>query len=229
MKKLPISLTRRELLAGWCYLGLELFVLPYLLPLANALLPSPLSLGKLNFLFFSLNFLVLAVVFRRFLQASWRYARQHGKALLSAAALGFAVYLAAAGLVALALARVAPEFSNANDVSIAAMAREDALLMGIGTVLLVPMAEEILYRAVLFGSLYARNPMGAYVVSCLVFCAIHVLGYVGAYPAGMLLLSCLQYLPAGLCLAWVYVRSGSIFAPAIIHMLVNLSAFLMLL
>ena len=35
-------------------------------------------------------------------------------------------------------------------------------------------------------------------------------------------LAFLQYLPAGLCLAWCYVKSGSICGPILMHALINL-------
>jgi membrane protease YdiL (CAAX protease family) len=31
----------------------------------------------------------------------------------------------------------------------------------------------------------------------------------------------LQYLPAGLCLAWAYIRGGTIFASIVIHAAIN--------
>ena len=36
-----------------------------------------------------------------------------------------------------------------------------------------------------------------------------------------MLMALLQYLPAGLCLAWSYAKSDTIFAPILIHALVN--------
>jgi membrane protease YdiL (CAAX protease family) len=48
-----------------------------------------------------------------------------------------------------------------------------------------------------------------------------VLGYIGSADLLTLALCFLQYIPAGLCLAWAYDASGSIFAPVLIHTVIN--------
>ena len=47
------------------------------------------------------------------------------------------------------------------------------------------------------------------------------LGYIGLYSPLELMMAVLQYLPAGLCLAWSYIRGDTIFAPIVIHAAVN--------
>ena len=95
------------------------------------------------------------------------------------------------------------------------------LLMLIGTVILVPPVEECLFRGLIFGLFHRRSRLAAYAVSSLLFCAIHVIGYIGYYEPLHLLLCFVQYLPAGLALGWAYEFSGSIYAPTLIHMAVN--------
>ena len=55
----------------------------------------------------------------------------------------------------------------------------------------------------------------------LAFALIHILGYVGQYTPLEILMAVLQYLPAGLCLAWSYTKADTIFAPIAIHATVN--------
>lgn len=215
MKKLTITMTRREVMLGWLYLGLELFVLPNLFAFGNGLLDTPLSAARLNFLFFVVNFCAIAGIFHPFLRESLLQAKE--QKILSSAALGLAFYW----LGSLALTLLPFDFHNVNDASIAAMAAEDYTLMAVGTVLLVPIVEETLYRGVLFGSLYDKNPPAGFLISTLIFCAIHVMGYIGTYPVPLLALCFLQYVPAGLSLAWAYARSGSIFAPLLMHTIIN--------
>ena len=62
---------------------------------------------------------------------------------------------------------VYPDFSNVNDTSIMELTQQNYTLMAIGTVLLVPVVEETLYRGVVFGSLYKRSRVAAYTVSTL--------------------------------------------------------------
>jgi membrane protease YdiL (CAAX protease family) len=56
------------------------------------------------------------------------------------------------------------------------------------------------------------------------FSLIHITGYIGCYPPKTLVLCFLQYLPAAYCLNFAYRRSGTIAAPILTHMLVNLAA-----
>ena len=101
------------------------------------------------------------------------------------------------------------------------MVADDYTLMIIGTVLLVPITEELLYRGLIFASLYNRSRVLAYIVSTLAFAALHVYTYIGTYPPEQLLLCLLQYLPAGICLGWAYAKTDSIWTPVLIHMTVN--------
>jgi membrane protease YdiL (CAAX protease family) len=93
--------------------------------------------------------------------------------------------------------------------------------MLIGVVFLVPVTEEMLYRGLIFRELLHTSKAAAYLVSMAAFAAIHVLGYIGSYDIGRLVLCFIQYLPAGLCLAWAYAKSDSLFAPVLIRALIN--------
>ena len=93
--------------------------------------------------------------------------------------------------------------------------------MVIGTVILVPPAEECLFRGLIFRKLYGKNQAAAYLISILAFSCIHIFGYIGVYSPLELTMAVLQYLPAGLCLAWSYTRADTLFAPILIHAAVN--------
>ena len=135
--------------------------------------------------------------------------------------LGLAAYYACTFCTTWIIDLLAPGYSNYNDEAISAMSRGNDFLMLIGTVVLVPPFEECLYRGLVFRNLYSRNKWVAYTVSILLFAVIHILGYIGMYSPLELLMAVLQYLPAGLCLAWSYVKADTIFAPIFIHAAVN--------
>ena len=61
-------------------------------------------------------------------------------------------------------------------------------------------------------------------LSVFVFAAVHVVGYIGQWDTLTLVLCFVQYIPAGLCLAWSYTRSDTIFAPILIHAAINFIA-----
>ena len=200
---------------------LDLLILPSLLVSVNSLLRVPFSPLWLNVLFFTLNFIVLLLVFRRFLAASFHRMKQQASGIISTILAGLLYYWGSNLLLGILMEIMHWDVSNVNDASISAMAEENFPIIAAATILLVPTAEELLYRGVLFQGFYSKNRLAAYLVSTAVFCVIHVLGYIGAYPAQTLLLCCLQYIPAGLCLGWAYAKSDSIFTPIIMHTLIN--------
>ena len=214
-------MTRWEKLLSGIYLILQLMLLPGLLAAANRQLPSPLGAAQLNFVFFSLNFICILAVCHRFLWGNLLVILRQPGRFLGAVALGFVGYWAANLAMSQLLFALSPDFANVNDRSIALMVEADLPLMAAGTILLVPTVEETLYRGLLFGSLYRRSRAAAYVLSTLAFCAIHVVGYLGVYSGDILLLCFLQYIPAGLCLSWAYAQADSVFAPILIHTLIN--------
>ncbi len=221
MNKLTHSFTKNEYIGGWIYLILQLLILPVLLSVINILTGSPLSDAALNFIFFALNFTCITVIMRRFLTVSLRHALSSPFRLLRAALFGFLLYYVSTFLTGLLITYISPDFSNVNDNSIAIMTQDNYMLMSIGTVLLVPVTEELLYRGLIFQGLYNRNRFAAYVVSTVVFCMIHIAGYIGLYPPSVLFLCFIQYIPAGLCLGWAYAQADSIWAPILMHITIN--------
>ena len=55
----------------------------------------------------------------------------------------------------------------------------------------------------------------------LFFAAIHTWQYALLVPWQTLLLSALQYLPAGVALGWTYEKAGNIWAPFLVHAFIN--------
>ena len=218
---LTIQLTPREALRGWGYLGFELVLLPVLLVQGNALLGFPLPESDLNFAYFAINYLAVFLIFRRVLAISSERIWKKPLNFFLTAVLGFGFWYLCNLAFGWVILRLIPDFVNANDQSIAQMLRGNPALLILGTVFLVPMVEECLYRGLVFGSLCSHSRLAAYAVSATVFSLIHVVGYVGTLSPLAVALSFLQYLPAGLCLAWSYARTGTLFAPILIHALVN--------
>jgi len=220
--KLSISMTRRQTLLGWSYLLLSMFVLPTVLVAANLLLEKPLSETVINLIYFALNFLVIAVIFRRFLLDSVKAAQAAPWRCLQFTVLGLALYFVAMNLLSRGILLIDPDFSNVNDQSIAQLTQEHYPLMVLATVFLVPVTEETLYRGLLFQGLQRKNRLLAYLLSVFVFAGIHIMSYIGMFDFLTLLLCFAQYLPAGIFLAWAYERSDTIVTPMLMHIVINL-------
>jgi len=213
--------TGQETLAGFLYLAFQFLVLPSFLYWCNGQMSHPLSDAELNFVFYMINFMAMLLVFHDFLGRSARSAMQHPADFCQAAILGFVAYYACRYVTTELIQLLVPSFTNYNDAAIAEMRRGNAFLMFIGTVILVPPFEECMYRGLIFRNLYKKSHWAAYLTSMLAFSVIHILGYIGQYSALELVMALLQYLPAGLCLAWSYIKGDSIFVPILIHAAIN--------
>ncbi|MBO5868990.1 MAG: CPBP family intramembrane metalloprotease [Oscillospiraceae bacterium] len=222
MKELTVKLNRNELIPGWIYYCLQLFVLPIIISFILVTMNPGISDAILNFIFFCINFIAVAIIFHKYLLDNLTIAVQTPLRCLGSAAIGIAAYWLMSIVVTFVIFFIKPDFYNVNDAYIDTMVQEHYGLIAFATVLLVPITEEALYRGLMFGAIYNRNKLAAYLLSTVVFAAVHVIGYIGTYDTLTLALCLLQYLPAGLCLGWAYARSNSIWAPILMHISINL-------
>lgn len=216
-------MTRTETVLGWIYMAVQLLFLPTALVLINICLKSPLNEAELNFLFFFLNFLCTTIIFRKYLISCGKISFAAPGRCLVIAVFGYLLYWGLSLVVSMLILLVYPEFNNVNDAAIETMVDSNLVLTATGVILLVPVTEEVLFRGLIFQGLHRKSRFWAYAVSSIAFCMPHVLGYIGLYSPLHLLLCFLQYLPAGIALAWAYERSDSIWASVIIHTFVNLT------
>ena len=222
MKELSISMTQQEKAYGWFYFAFEFFLLPSVLQSINILMGKPFSMAVINVVYFAINFGCTGYIFRSFLRNSFDILRQKpGKIALWAGIL-LPIYFAGCWVCSQVAFLLRPDFANLNDQSIAGMMQESYWLMCIGTVLLVPMAEELLFRGLIFRGLYNKSRMLAYAASTIAFAAVHVVSFIGKYDLPLMLLSLLQYLPAGICLGFAYAKTDTICTPILMHITINL-------
>lgn len=220
--------TANETVFGIIYYLLQLLIIPSIITVVNMMLPNPYPEAAVNFIFFAVNFIFVTVIFRKFLISNFLALAERPWMVLRYAGIGFLIYMAGNWAFGLLVALIDPGFVNINDAVIMDMVQGNYTLMTIGTVLLVPVAEECFYRGLMFRNIYSKSPLLGYILSMVLFSLAHVLGYVTVEDLGTLAICFLQYLPAGFALAWSYRRSGSIFAPILIHMTVNQIGMLMM-
>ena len=214
-------MTKHEQLRGGIYLLLSMFLLPTLFPYCVSLLLPDIDGAALNFLYFTTNFLCVIGILWKFLRASLEQLGQRPVRLFVSVLLGLMSYFALNYFVSGLIFQLRPDFFNVNDSSITDLARQNYTLMTAGAVLLVPLVEECLYRGVVFSIFSGKSTALAYAVSTLLFSMVHVLSYIGRYDAVTLLLCALQYIPAGICLSWTYRKADNIFAPILVHAMIN--------
>ncbi len=219
--KLRLQFTPRQRILGWIWFLFQLLVLPVGLQILNLRLSAPLSDAVINFIFFSLNFLMVFLIFRTFLLKSLEAAGKKFWNFLQAAVLGYVACRVCGYLLNFGIALLFPDFFNVNDANISVLAGSNYWLITAGTVLLVPTAEECFYRGLLFADIRNRNRALGYILSTVAFSAIHVVSYLGSADGLTLALCFVQYLPTGVWLAWSYEKADSIYAPIVIHTVIN--------
>lgn len=219
-----LTMTRSEQAVGWAWFVIQLFFLPVVFALLNELLHLGMTVATLNIVLFAVNFIAVAIIFRRYLLVQLKSAQI--KALAGWVPLGIFLYWIISFAVHILVLTLQPEHTNANNETVDLLIKQQPLLMTIGTVVLVPITEETLFRGLLFGQLYKKHPLLGYTVSVFVFAAVHVVGYIGLQDPISLCISLLQYLPAGLVFGFVYAESKTLVTPIILHAFINLIATL---
>lgn len=220
MNRPDLTPTRTEVILGLIYLVFQQFILPLTVYLWMPLLPNQ-SAAVYNFILLAINFTATTILFRKLISRDVVRALENPFLCLRTAGIGFvANYLLTLG-ISILVSVISPDFVNVNDQTVENMIGTNYALMAVSVAVLAPVSEELLFRGLLFGALHSRSRFAAYLVSTVIFSLMHVIGYIFHYDVLTLALCFLQYLPASLCLAWAYERSGSIVTPILIHIAVN--------
>lgn len=214
-------MTTGEIAGGFCYLPFYLVLWSLILPAVFSLLGLEVTTISINLAYFYINFLFIVVIFHRTLAVSLKDIVHSFWPFVQALILGFALYYAGVILLNLLLYALVPDLSNPNDETVSSMAETAYYATIVCSVLLGPLVEETLVRGLIFGNVHRWNRIAAYIISILFFCFMHLWQYAWTTPLTTLLLSALQYLPAGIALGWVYEKSGNIWCPIVLHMILN--------
>ena len=215
------KMTLSESVLGWFYLLFSIFMLNSMMDFFNSKLPTPLSAPWLSFVSACFSFVMLVLICHTFLGTAATNLSKDSIGSLGAIALGFCIYYTCTTLLTKYMTSYFPTFFNIKDASIAAMLKLDFIPMAAGIIFLLPFVEEMLFRGVIFNSLFGRNKALAYVLSTLIYSSVHLMSYANSQEPMTLFLNFLQYVPAGFTLAWVYVKADNIFAPILLHMVIN--------
>lgn len=215
------SMTRIEIICGIVYLPIYMIGLSFVLELVFGLLKVKPAEVTANLWYFALNFLFLALLFRRWLLASVPTGRWKFWPFLQAVILGFVLYYALTWLLGMIYQLTGIVPPSPNDNYLGGLAKTQFTTMAISIVILAPFAEEILFRGVIFGNLRRLSPLAAYLVSVIVFAVIHVVAYIPQIGWQAALLASIGYLPGGIALAWTYSKADSIWASMILHAILN--------
>ena len=181
-----------------------------------------------NLAFYVVSFSLLLMVFRNFLYRS----KMPLGILFVASFFGLLATYGLSNLFGSILHAVVYALSlereNLNQVAVEAYMEAYRFPMLLNIVILAPVVEEILFRGTIFGPLCKKNTFLAYAASMSLFSAMHILSFIGHQSYVELLISFLEYLPAGFTLCFCYHRYHSIWVPIAVHGLMNLLSSLLI-
>lgn len=220
---LGISPSAAAQVAGFCYLPFYVVLLALLLRYLSGLLNLNLTELHLNICYFSINCIVVWVIFHNFLLRSFRGIRFWE--LVQAVILGLAFHYAGTFAYGLIVSLLKLNLVSFNDETVLMLAQQGKAAMIICAVILAPVVEETLVRGLIFGTIRRKSRILAYAVSIVFFAVLHVWQYLLVENVKAVLLAALQYVPAGIALGWTYEKSNNIWAPIMMHMTVNAISF----
>lgn len=219
-------LRKNEIVAGSVYGVFHFLILPSLAATVFLFLNAPEWM--IQFAVFLLSFLAMVVIFRHFLLQSCKDALEKPIAFVAYSLLSLVLYYALFLLVNYIIFSVDPDYQNLNDAGMVALVEDGGIWIILGTVVLAPVVEECLFRGLLFQAIYERRPVLAWILSPILFSAVHLLAYANLYDTKTMVLAFIQYLPAGMVLCFSYKKAGSILSPMIVHGLINLISIFLL-
>lgn len=220
MKMLYVRMSRTEKSLGWAWLAVSL--------LLRFLLPAGVWT---DFLRRALDFAAALLIFRSFLQKSAQVPLLRFTQLLGYSFLAL-ILAQLANLLTNDLlyyffpqyfrySLTGPYFYNVEKAAMQALLQENYPLTALSVILFAPLAEELFYRGLVFGSLYDKNPTLAYLVSLVLYSLVLSISLTGHYPASYVVISFLQYLPISLFFSWFYAKSDTILTPILAHIVMN--------
>jgi membrane protease YdiL (CAAX protease family) len=215
------ELTRGEKIFLWIYLPIHVVVLPLLLGMTQLSGLMGMSEGDMNLMYYGVGLLCMLIFLRSFLRRSFDRLCDRIMACAFAVILGYMLMLALNYFAAMLETLFEQQLDNLNNDAVTQLASSDYGKAAALAVFLAPMVEEPLFRAGIFGTIRKKHRFWAYAVSIVLFALYHVWQYALAYADPMYLLIAVEYIPAGLALCWAYDRTGSIWTPIFLHMLIN--------
>lgn len=219
------NMTKTQAVLGWIYLPLHAAIIPLLLALYQTVAPGTLDEAKANLIYFGAGLAFVLLALRGVLREGFdRFLDRPGRCLLSILS-GVVISCVLGMLAAAVLLLLGQDGTNPNNAAVREMTGINFGVARALGIFIGPIVEEMLFRGVAFGTVRPFSRFWAYAVSAALFSLGHVWQYVLLSGDVRLLLYALQYLPPSLALCWCYERTGSIWTPVFLHMLINAMAF----
>lgn len=212
----PSALKRWEAVAVFAYIPIHFVLLP--MPLAGLIQSGALSEARANLILYAVGAVYMLVFAGRFLRRDFDNICDAPFGTIFGVAGSFVSLFAANVILGLILSALGYA-DNPNNGAVAEIAAAERGAMTAAAVFLAPIAEELIFRAGIFGVLRRHSVKLAYIISVILFSLYHVVGYTALDASAWVY--AVQYIPATVILCRCYERHESIWAPIFLHMLVN--------
>ncbi len=223
MKEFILPMKKREKIAGWIYLPIHMFLMALIiLPTAAVIMQmNGVTVDTLiiNVMYYVIGFVYILIFMFSFLRESFTSAWRRGP--FPTVLIGFGLYLLFNVGVNLILTFAGIDLINPNQQTVNEAAAMNAATMFAVAAIMAPVVEEVLFRGIVFGTIRKKNRILAYAISALLFAVYHLWSSAVASQDLSVLIYVVQYIPAGIILAWTYERCGSIWASILLHSAIN--------
>ena len=224
-KKGSAHMTAGEQVAGVCFFVIYLLVLPFVtnpvFNLAEKLLNTDISQAMRNTIYYYALFAATVIIFHGYIGNTTRRFLDNLGSACRTAVVGLVALYGLNELVYRLTNVIMKNRTNLNDTTISAQINDAPRVTMLIVILLAPFVEEVLFRGLVFGGLKGRSRLMAYLISCLLFAALHVWQFAVVQQDITYFLLMVQYLVPGLALAWAYDHSGTVWSPFAIHAVAN--------
>ena len=211
-------LERKEMRAVMIYLIIHIGILPWVINWLTA--RGTMSASDGNFLYYAFGASFMFATCMGFLRRDFDPLCDRPFYCMMEIISGYFAMVCFNMCISYILLQVLPGEENPNNAAVNEMVFDDFGSMKATLMFFTPIAEEMLFRAGIFGmirDMLGRKP--AYIVSVGLFSLYHVWAYAVLDPIYWIYL--LQYIPVSFLLARCYERTNSIWCPIFFHMAVN--------
>lgn len=224
-------LSRRSVIIGLVIFPFYLLLLPELLMLGNEIIGRIFGFiftsQSLNMAYYVIMTILLLLCFGKYMLASlkqlWKINLGEFVLVLF---IGMVVNYVSNMITSTFCFAVLGNNESMNNEVVSDFIVQSPLMMVVMTVILAPIVEEIIFRAILFRPLSEKLPWLGYVISALLFGLMHV------WQAALInmdwreLIYIIQYIPSALILCYICKRMKNIWCSIIMHSLINAVAVL---
>lgn len=221
----PTPIKRGESIFGIVYIVFHSVFLPSLIIYGSYWLGFDITDTQLDLVYYIVSALAMVLALRSFLRGDAELFAEDPMRSVFVAVQSFALYFILLTVSSMLLGGLV-EDAGPNEELLDELAQIDPVGSLITGVLLAPIAEELMFRGCLFGTLRKKSRILAYTVTIFAFAFYHLWDSFLFDFQPSLFVHLIFYMVPGIPLCLAYERSETVVSPLLVHMGINLMATL---